>query len=479
MSRIDVVIRGAGVLVVAGVLAAGGSYVVGGGGGSDTANAFVAASGSCTRQASLVSLATAEANGWTCGTLDAANDVCQNGDTVRVKASVTVGTSSTGTTQITGSNSRSAACVVRPETDGGSITATGIISFDGDWLTVYDLTWTNQTSNAVDDYQQFHVKGDNVSLIRPDSSSFQIWSGSDTTYIEDADVGPCHYDDQPGTICTPRFLMTGPGTPANNVTFKGGVIHHQSSDDTAGACGADTCHTVGLAVFNATNVLIDGVHFYDNKTTNIRIQDRPDGSNDNVTIQNSWFEPTWDNSANPSSDDTSTTVFSGRRLNAIDVDDATPGLLIHFNTFAHRASCPSGEGCGSLISVAVTTGAVGDPAIIRGNLLSGVSSTSCSESSSTVDYDQNVIWPHADGNGPTVPTGVCDSSNTIKAYNFDLPAVSMSSWSSPSTGGHGPKDLHITGAAWSGDDKVTSGCIALDKDGDSRTATCDAGADER
>jgi hypothetical protein len=73
MSRIDVVIRGAGVVVVAGVLAAGGSYVVGGGGGDPiSANLFAVASGgtaSCVRSSTLITYdqAVAAGGGAICG----------------------------------------------------------------------------------------------------------------------------------------------------------------------------------------------------------------------------------------------------------------------------------------------------------------------------------------------------------------------------------------------------------------------------
>jgi hypothetical protein len=70
VSAKDVVIRGAGVLVVAGVLIGGGSYVIGDGGA--TANIWVDSNGgTCVDNASLTAYVDADA----CGTLDAANDI--------------------------------------------------------------------------------------------------------------------------------------------------------------------------------------------------------------------------------------------------------------------------------------------------------------------------------------------------------------------------------------------------------------------
>jgi hypothetical protein len=81
VSAKDVVIRGAGVLVVAGVLIGGGSYVIGDGGA--TANLWVdTTGGTCTRSASPAAYSDAAA----CATFDAAYDAASGGDSVMVKA---------------------------------------------------------------------------------------------------------------------------------------------------------------------------------------------------------------------------------------------------------------------------------------------------------------------------------------------------------------------------------------------------------
>jgi hypothetical protein len=101
--RKDVVIRGAGVLVVAGVLAAGGSYVVdegGGGGEAVTANLFIqqtAGSTSCVRSSSLLEYddalsanAVCKGNGSTNTGWDVACDAATGGDIVGVMPDVYV-----------------------------------------------------------------------------------------------------------------------------------------------------------------------------------------------------------------------------------------------------------------------------------------------------------------------------------------------------------------------------------------------------
>jgi hypothetical protein len=83
----DVVIRGAGVLAVAGVLIGGGTYVVGDGGGDPfTANVYLASSGGssgCTRSATPLEYD--DAAGHICNTFDVACSAATGGDIIGVK----------------------------------------------------------------------------------------------------------------------------------------------------------------------------------------------------------------------------------------------------------------------------------------------------------------------------------------------------------------------------------------------------------
>lgn len=133
--RINVVIRGAGVLVVAGVLATG-AYVVNDGGEPATANAFVGATAqTCTRSSTPITYEEAEANGWVCGTFDAAYDVANasaDASTVLVKGG------SYGEQQITG-NRTSSNRITFGEVTGETVTLTGMLRFGLCSAGVYEL----------------------------------------------------------------------------------------------------------------------------------------------------------------------------------------------------------------------------------------------------------------------------------------------------------------------------------------------------
>jgi hypothetical protein len=454
VSAKDVVIRGAGVLVVAGVLIGGGAYVVGDGGA--TANLWVGAAGTCTDEATPIAYDAAKA----CDTLDAANDTCDNGDTVRVNE--TVGSSATGTTTLTGSNGRSAACVVRAPITGENFTVTGTLVLDetADWLTIHEPTWTNQTPGAGngDEYAQFHNYGDNNSYINPDSSSFQVFGG-DNVLIDGGDIGPC-YSDVANPICEPRIKGSSEAAKPSAVTLSDTVIHDQTADTTPGSCGSDSCHTSGMGVFGSgTGIVLERNKFYNNQVTNIRVQNCCSITNDGLTIRNSMFGIAYASGA-----------FTTATFNTLDIDSAVPGLYVGFNSFGYDTSCGTGVGCGSFITCDdPDCGSSGSPATFVGNLV-GMSSTGTCMSSVTWTY--NVFRQWSDGSTTTPCSG---TGNTLNVYNSALPPYTTI----PANLASGVIDFHITGAAWDGDSQVTSGCLPTDYDGDARTSTCDAGADER
>jgi hypothetical protein len=85
--RRDIVIRGAGVLIVAGVLAGGGAYIVNEGGTLE-ANAFIntdVTGDTCTRSATPVTFEEAEAANDLCGTFDVAHAAAENGDLILIR----------------------------------------------------------------------------------------------------------------------------------------------------------------------------------------------------------------------------------------------------------------------------------------------------------------------------------------------------------------------------------------------------------
>jgi hypothetical protein len=128
VSAKDVVIRGAGVLVVAGVLIGGGAYVVGDGG--ETGNLFLSAgAGSCTRSATLVDWDDSAAPDARCGTLQTAYEASTTGDLILVKDD---GGSFAGETLTRASESQSGPMRTFREAAGETWTITGSLTMGTD-----------------------------------------------------------------------------------------------------------------------------------------------------------------------------------------------------------------------------------------------------------------------------------------------------------------------------------------------------------
>jgi len=140
--RIDAVIRGAGVVVVAGVLAGGGAYVINevGGGDPGEAQAFVneiVTGDTCTRSNTPVTFAEAEAANHLCGSLQAAWDVAAAGDLVIVQG----GSYSPSEMSISSTATRNPVVTFNAEADATiSVTGTGEIEFKSMRGLVVDFT---------------------------------------------------------------------------------------------------------------------------------------------------------------------------------------------------------------------------------------------------------------------------------------------------------------------------------------------------
>ena len=427
----------------------------GGGGESGIANIWVGASGSCD---DLTTPGSYNAS-TSCGSIDAANDTCEGGDIIRVHTGTTIGSSPTGTTNVSGSNSRSTPCVVRGESDGDSIPVTGILNFNsgaGD-MTVYNLVWNNQTNTAYDEWADLFVNttGNDLTFYNADSSTFHGFACASNCNLIGGDIGPCLSDRDPPS-CVPKIALENSSVPSNGWTLKNLNIHGQLAVPPAVAnCGSDSCHTDGLAIFGGTNILLDGVHFWNNMTTNIRVQNCCGNQPANITIQNSTFGYAVNN----------TTAWSPNS-NAMDWDTAIAGAVFRFNSLYGRPSCPSGGDC-------------------------GIYATPNGTSGSPMQYIGNIMWnPNCGSNGDINHQNVffqwnefasgyqCGATNSAPAWTVSQPYASMPGWGGQTNSGLEP-NFHITGGAWVGDNKVTSGCIPLDADGNSRGSTCDAGAYER
>jgi hypothetical protein len=172
----------------------------------------------------------------------------------------------------------------------------------------------------------------------------------------------------------------------------------------------------------------------------------------------------------PSGDDTTTSTLSGGSVGVLNVDNPIVGLIIQFNSFYRRVSCPPSTQCGGATGPVTNLGTSGSPAVVRGNILSA---TNFDCASSFASYTYNTIFKGSDVNGPDSATGICGATNDFKAYNVDPPYVTPTTFGTP-----GLMDFHNTGS-WSGDSLVTVGCISTDYDLAARAATCDAGSDER
>ena len=416
------------------------------------ANVWIDANGgTCVDNASEAAYADASA----CGSWNAAYLAADPGDTVRVAAGATI----TGGTIAVDANKAGLTTDVLffMPTDG---LVSGTLVVEAHDITFTEFTWAGQTTAAgdTDENAQFHVYGDNISFISPDSSSFQVFDG-DNILIDGGDIGPC-YSDVANPLCTPRIKGSSEAAKPSNVTISDTVIHDQTADSAAGACGEPTgCHTDGLAIFGSgTGVLLERNTFYNNQITNIRAQNCCSVTNDGLTIRNNMFGNAFTNAA--------LTSWSGATLN---IDTAVPGLYVGFNSFAYKTSCGTGVGCSPFIDCVSGCGTAGSPASMVGNLVGMTSTGTCG---SNVSWTYNVFRQWSDGSTSTPCAG---TGNTLSAYNSSLPPYTTL----PALGASGAIDFHITGAAWDGDGQVTVGCLSTDFDGEARSSTCDAGMDER
>jgi hypothetical protein len=377
--------------------------------------------GSCARSASLVPYNDATA----CGTANAAYLAAQPGDTVRLadNQTITVGSvlpdaskagNATDVVFQSGVNTLVDAC------PSGSCGTVYPFTIDAHDITFNNFKFANQTSNLRDDYEEpaTGAGSSNITFVNLDSSSIQIF-GANTT-VTGGDIGPC-FTNKANPVCQPRAFGS------SGATFDGVTFHDQMSDQTSGGpCASpsnptDTCHTDGLGVFaGATNTTVKNSRFYNNDNTNIRVQS-VGGVNSGVTFQNNFFGVAWQTSALPSSDDTTTTTVTNPWMFGVDIDTATAGLVIAHNSFYFRPSCPTGTGCGNGLTIGATAGTSASPAVIRGNIMT-VQGGVCNLANAAWTY--NVIRAFSDVNGPTAPTGNCNSTNVFQAYNTTWPYVS-------------------------------------------------------
>jgi hypothetical protein len=414
--------------------------------------------GTCVDNASPVTYSSATA----CSSIDAANDTCDNGDTVLVKGG------SYGTQIITGGNGRTSACTVAPATgETAALSAVQVGSSGGNngetadgakFLTINADMRMTSTSD-------FLIQGDtsDFTLDDFDGSIFFIRGAlrqKDNITITGGDWGPCEADD---TSSNCNLKIDGSvtdvlidGIYAHNLECSG----HNCTDCTDGTPACDI-HLECMIVFRGlVGFTVRNSKFHDCELMDIFFQqggcggivggEGSDGcpqaiDTSDVTIENNWFGQPYNGQG------------SKVRPGAVVLDGSGSTLtdfLIRGNSFEN------GTGIDWNVDRDATTYSQ-----VRGiGNIDGLSGTG---------FACNANWSVT----YTVYAGASACSGTGNvARNATPPYVSGT--------GNSSMDFHLSGATTSIDDLVPAtgeNCPTTDYDGTSRpqATNCDAGADER
>jgi hypothetical protein len=298
--------------------------------------------------------------------------------------------------------------------------------------------------------------GNDITIYDGEPATINFFECGNTCRFEGGDIGPCHYDQPPSVgVCTPKISTNETGTVV--WTLKNTAIHGQVAiENTYEDCDSDSCHTVGIAFFGGGDILVDGVEFYDNETTNIRIQaccGPPLGA---IRIQNSSFARVWNTF------DGSVSSGINPQGTAITYDHGYANMELYFNTFEDQAwpQC-DGDDIAPFDPYNPQCGTSGSPGKWYGNIFSHIQAY--------CNYD--FIDPEYNAVSDRPPSGSADCGTD--RYNATHPPLVSTSF---------PPDYHRTGDSDNAADFVDSAICALvplDMDGQSRASTCDAGADER
>jgi hypothetical protein len=419
----------------------------GGGGGSGLANIWMDSDGgTCVDNASLVAYATATA----CGSLDAVNDICDNGDVAYVKTAVAYGGQSVSGD---GGRTTSTDCVIAAEPSTGRMQFSGDIGIGSDGsrpnnpehLTIRGVQCGADTTSYTNEVMLVMFDVDDVLIDDWECTAIGGYGISDTT-IDNSDLGPCSSSTTPDRSCLTQIAF-GEGTEAN-VTFEDTVIHDiWCGGGDAGECAAN--HTDGMEVTGANGFTLRRVKMYRNDITNVRFQNccgNPAWTG--IKIENSQF-------GRPCISDTGGICSVGLRNDSLNIDTSSPSSWIKGTSFTDEGSitCSGGTGGG--------TGA--SPFLFVGNIIS-ISGTQCGYANTTWTY--NAMSAESGYGG-----GACSGTGNVLGTH---PAFVQGSDTSALF------DLHLTGVAALADNIVDSGsCLATDYDVASRGSPCDAGADER
>jgi hypothetical protein len=452
-SRKKAAATGAVVFGLLGTSVGGGITILAPQGDSDpgTANIWVGAAGTCADNASLVEYDPATS----CGTLDAANDTCDNGDTVRVKDGSTYSDQT-----ISGSNSRTSDCLLKPEIDGDSIAIDGTVAVSAGRLS---MTSMHQTIDTPGYMNYLSITGTNLTFTDHKATRFETNAGANTVLISDSDFGPCIADQEEANngVCNNRVVDT-----ATNITVQDSLLHGNGQRCQSGLvdCGnpINIPHSECIAIFGGSSVA-----FYRNKiyecgdTASILMQSSGGGNNPtDYTWIGNWISLSYNDLDG---------TFTSSDCNAFEI---TLSALRGAWVFAFNSMYPCMElpWIGTSNAVNITSSRiVGNLGVNEANGPGGC------PTGMTADY--NVYVPFSEFTGQTA----C-GTNQQKVTSADLTSAYTT------VSGHSDLDFHLTTnnpvvfpAANLIPTSVAGGCPATDIDGQSRPidSNCDAGSDER
>jgi hypothetical protein len=414
-------------------------------GGAGTANIWMDADGgTCVDNASPVTYSSATA----CGSLDAVNDICDNGDLAYVKTGTTYGSQSVSGA---GGRTTSTDCVIEAESGTGRMKFSGDITIGSDGsrpnnpthLTIRRVQCGADTTSFTNEVMLVMFDLDDILIDDWECPAIGGYGVSNVT-IDNSDLGPCGSWTSPDRSCLTQFAF-GSADSECCVVFEDTVIH----DIWCGTGNAVECannHTDGIEVTGANDLTFRRVKMYRNDITNMRLQLCCSNTVwTGVKIENSQF-------GRPC---ISTTVLcdSGLRNDSIDIDVPLPASWIKGTSFTTQGS----------IQCATTCGTGGSPFLMTGNILS-INASSCGYGNTTWTYN---AFSALSGYGG----GACSGTGNVIGTH---PAFVDGSDSSTTF------NLHLTGGAGLADNIVNTGsCLATDYDVAARGNPCDAGADER
>lgn len=456
-----------------------------GGGAVQTAHLWVDTNGgTCSRNAIPQEYDDAGA----CGSLDAANDVCQNGETVLVKGGTY------GAQTVSGGNDRTSPCLIAIA-EGETATLDGGLNFSGALQVSVDGGGSRNGVNARlvtaamgdDDNplvpnNQFPANANSGSRnVTLDGADFGGWSMVDSQNViyRNNDIGPCDsYDAQDpgarglaycdnGSIEYCEVAEIGCAGYNQGHLIEGNLVHDFGcSPSFYNGQGSDDCHWECMYVSYAKALTIRGNTFVNCSNGGNIFHTFSDGGGsfdadfgfENYTMESNVFTRSCSNSSTPCGGRLDNASGFGH-CNIYPGNDFT-NVKIRFNTFLGGSGFDMDNAC-----------TMGSPGVtFTGNIRNG-STVAC-----------GTIWPV----DPTFEYeiyykygGTCaGTGNTNLGIGWDLSAVVVSdSDTAP--------NAHLAGVAGStdADDYVptAAGCAPSDLDGDARPqdAACDAGADER